>query len=112
MGHPLQSIGVNVISRTRQYGFITAVAAWSILSGAALPTHDAVILGAEGLLSQRLVTLCTAETLLVPVSALVAELLKEENGEGFFGGVFLDDSWTQVAGNNKTSKSTQRNAAR
>lgn len=51
------------------------MAAWSILSGAALPTHDAVILGAEGLLSQRLVTLCTAETLLVPVSALVAELL-------------------------------------
>lgn len=70
--------------RTRQYGFITAVAARSILSGAALPTHDAVILGAEGLLSQRLVTLCTAETLLVPVSALVAELLMEENGEFLF----------------------------
>lgn len=111
MGHPLQSIGVNVISRTRQYGFITAVAAWSILSGAALPTHDAVIFGAEGLLSQRLVTLCAAETLLVPVSALVAELLMEENGEIFWG-FFLDDSWTQVAGNTKTSKSTQRNAAR
>lgn len=88
MGHPLQSIGVNVISRTRQYGFITAVAAWSILSGAALPTHDAVILGAEGLLSQRLVTLCAAETLLVPVSALVAELLMEENGEIFWGFFF------------------------
>lgn len=51
------------------------MAAWSVLSGAALPTHDAVILGAEGLLGQRLVTLCTTETLLMPVSALVAELL-------------------------------------
>lgn len=51
------------------------MAAWSILSGAALSTHDAVILGAEGLLCQRLVTLCTTETLFVPVSALVAELL-------------------------------------
>lgn len=51
------------------------MAAWSILSGAALPTHDAVILGAEGLLGQRLITLYTTETLLMPVSALVAELL-------------------------------------
>lgn len=60
---------------TSQYCFIAAMAAWSILSGAALPTHDAVILGAEGLLSQRLVTLRTTETLLMPVAALMAELL-------------------------------------
>lgn len=58
-----------------QYGFVAAVAAWGVLSGAALPTHDAVILGAEGLLGERLVTLHTAETLLVPVPALMAELL-------------------------------------
>lgn len=58
-----------------KYLFIAAMAAWSILSGAALPTHDAVILGAKGLFGQRLVTLHTAETLLMPVAALVAELL-------------------------------------
>lgn len=58
-----------------QDGFVAAVAAWSVLSGAALPTHDALVLGAEGLLGQRLVTLCTTEALLMPVPALVAELL-------------------------------------
>lgn len=58
-----------------QYGFIAAMAAWSVLSGAALPTHDAVLLGAEGLLGQRLVTLGATETLLVPVFALMTELL-------------------------------------
>lgn len=59
------------------------MAAWSILSGAALPAHDAVILGAEGLLGQRLVTLCATETLLMPVPALMAELLMDE-GAGEF----------------------------
>lgn len=54
------------------------MAAWSILSGAALPAHDAVILGAEGLLRQRLVTLSTTETLLMPVLSLMAELLMKE----------------------------------
>lgn len=68
---------------TSQYGFVAAVAAWSILSGAALPAHDAVVLGAEGLLGQRLVTLCTTETLLMPVPALMAELLMCE-GTGEF----------------------------
>lgn len=58
-----------------QDGFVTSMASWSVLSGAALPTHDAVILGAEGLLGQRLVTLRTTEALLMPVSAFVAELL-------------------------------------
>lgn len=67
-----------VISLTSQYGFIAAMAAWSVLSGAALPTHDAVLLGAEGLLGQRLVTLGATETLLVPVFALMTELLMEE----------------------------------
>lgn len=70
--------GFEVGCLTSQYGFIAAVAAWSILSGAALPTHDAVVLGAEGLLGQRLVTLHTTETLLMPVPALMAELLMEE----------------------------------
>lgn len=58
-----------------QDGFIAGVAAWGVLSGAALPTHDAVILCAEGLLSQRFVALCTSETLFMPVSALMTELL-------------------------------------
>lgn len=51
------------------------MASWSFLSGAALPTHDAVILGAEGLLGQRLVAFGTTETLLMPVPALMTELL-------------------------------------
>lgn len=58
----------------------------SILSGAALPTHDAVILGAEGLLGQRLVTLGATETLLMPVPALMAELLMEEERQVFIRG--------------------------
>lgn len=58
-----------------EYGFVAAVAAWSILSGAAFPTHDAIVLGAEGLLGKRLVTFCTTETLLMPVPAFMAELL-------------------------------------
>lgn len=58
-----------------QDGFVASVAAWSVLSGAALPTHDAVVLGAKGLLGQRLVTFCTTEAFLMPISALVAELL-------------------------------------
>lgn len=58
-----------------QYGFIAAVAARSILSGAALPAHDAVVLGAEGLFGQRFVTLRAAETLLMPEPTLMAELL-------------------------------------
>ena len=67
-----------MLGLTSQYGLVAAVAALSVLSGAALSTHDAVVLGAEGLLGQRLVTLGTAETLLVPVPALMVELLVEE----------------------------------
>lgn len=60
---------------TCQDGLVAAVAAGRILSGAALPAHDAIILGAEWLLGQRLVALGTAETVLVPVAPLVAQLL-------------------------------------
>lgn len=63
---------------TRQYGFVAAMATWCILSGAALSTHDAVVLGAEWLLGQRLVTLGAVKTLLMPVAALMVELLKAE----------------------------------
>lgn len=65
---------------TGQYGLIAAVAAWRILPGAALPAQDPVVFGAEGLLRQRFVTLRTTETVLVPVPALVAELLAEDGG--------------------------------
>lgn len=58
-----------------QYGFIAAVAAGSSVSGAAFHTHDALILGVEWLLGQRLVTLSAAETLFMPVTSFVAQLL-------------------------------------
>lgn len=74
------SVCVQVSGLTSQDGFVAAVAAWRVLSGAALPTHDAVVLCVEGLLGQRLVALCTSETLLVPVPALMAELLTERTG--------------------------------
>lgn len=77
---------MQVFAFTSQYGFVAAVAAWSILSGAALPAHDAVILGVEGLLGQRLVTFGTTETLFMPVSSFVAELLLEEEREMFTSG--------------------------
>lgn len=64
------------------------MAAWSVLLGAALPTHDAIILGAEGLFGQRLVTLRTTEALLVPEPAFMAELLMEEGGERLMTGTW------------------------
>lgn len=74
------------LSATCQDGFVAAVAAGRVLAGAALPAHDAIILGAERLFGQRLVALGAAETVLVPVAPLVAQLLargpREEKGEG------------------------------
>ena len=96
----LQSQGLQVIGLTSKYGFIAAVAAWSVLPGAALPAHDAVVLGAEGLLGQRLVTLGTAETLLMPVPALMAELLMEEEREGFLQSFVerkMENLWATLA---------------
>lgn len=61
--------------RTGQYGFVAAVAPRSVLLRAALPAHDALVFGAEGLLGQVLVALGAAETLFVPVATLVVELL-------------------------------------
>lgn len=58
------------------------MAARGILSGAALPAHDAVILGAEGLFGQGFVALCAPETLLMPVAALVAQLLMDRGKGG------------------------------
>lgn len=63
---------------TSQNGFIAGVAAWSILSRAALHAHDPVVLGVERLFGQRLVTLCTTETLFMPGAPFVAQLLMEE----------------------------------
>lgn len=58
------------------------MATGSILSGATFPTHDEVILGAEGLLGQGLVTPRTTETLFMPEAASVGELLvKKERGQ-------------------------------
>lgn len=51
------------------------MAPWSGLFRAALPAHDALVFGAERLLGQVLVALCAAETLFVPVAALMVELL-------------------------------------
>lgn len=61
--------------RTGQDGFVAAMAPRSVLLRAALPAHDALVLGAEGLLGQVLVAFGAAETLLMPVATLVVELL-------------------------------------
>lgn len=67
---------------TCQYGFVAAMATWGILTGAAFPTQDAVILGAEGLLGQGFVALGAAEASLVPVPVLVVQLLmRKQKGE-------------------------------
>ena len=62
-------------SPTSQYRFVAAVASRGVLARAALPAHDAVILRAEGLLGQVLVALGTAEAVLMPVAAFMAQLL-------------------------------------
>lgn len=55
---------------------VAALATVPVLSGSALAAHDlAVISGAEGLRSQRLVALGAAETALVPVAVLVVQFL-------------------------------------
>lgn len=64
-----------VVHHTGQYGFVAAMAPRSGLFRAAFPTHDALVFGAERLLGQVLVALCAAETLFVPVSTLMVQLL-------------------------------------
>lgn len=55
---------------------VAALAAVSVLSGAALAAHYlAIVAGAEGLAGQRLVALGAAEAVLVPVAVLVVQLL-------------------------------------
>lgn len=71
-------LGLAGAGRTSQNGLIAAVAARSILSGATLHAHDPVVLGVERLFGQRLVTLCTTETLFMPGASFVAQLLEEE----------------------------------
>jgi len=89
--------GLPVTRLTGRYGFVAAVAARGVLSGAALPTHDTVVFGAEGLLGQRLVTLRAAETLLVPEPALVTELLVE--GGSLMRGNIKRSLWTELTQN-------------
>lgn len=77
----MRSAQVDVLSAaTCQDGFVAAVAAGRVLAGAALPAHDAIILGAERLFGQRLVALGAAETVLMPVAPLVAQLLAGPEG--------------------------------
>lgn len=55
---------------------VAALAAVTILPGAALAAHDlAIVPGTEGLTGERLVALGAAETVLVPVAVLVVQLL-------------------------------------
>lgn len=63
---------------------VAGLAPVAILAGATLATHDlAVVPGTEGLVSQGLVALGTAEAVLVPVTVLMVQLLdREEGGKG------------------------------
>lgn len=58
----------------REDGFVAAVAARGVLSGAAFPTQDPVVFGAERLLGQRFVAFGATETILVPVPVLMSQL--------------------------------------
>lgn len=83
--------GVSLVLHTLcagQDGFVAAVAARGILSGAALPAQDPVVFGAEWLFGQRFVAFCTTETLLMPVPVLM----------GQFFGLHRDGPVTLVAG--------------
>lgn len=62
--------------------------AWGVLFGAALPTQDTLVFGAERLFGQRLVAFSTTETLLMPVPVLMGQLF----------GLHRDGSFTLVAG--------------
>ena len=63
-------------------GLVAAVAAGRVLRGVALPTQDALVLGVEGLLGERLVAGGAAEAALVPGAPLVGELLQDPgNGD-------------------------------
>lgn len=71
-----------------QDGFVAAMAARGVLSGAALPTQDPVLFGAERLFGQRFVAFGTTETLLMPVPVLMGQLF----------GLHRDGPVTLVAG--------------
>lgn len=64
------------------------MAAWGVLSGAALPTQDPVVFGVERLFGQRFVAFSTSEALLMPVPVLMSQLF----------GLHRDRSVTLVAG--------------
>lgn len=60
---------------TCQNGFVTGVAAGSILTRAAFTTQDPVIFSAERLLGQILIAFIAAETVFMPVTTLMVKLL-------------------------------------
>lgn len=70
---------VELAFHTSWNDLIAAMAAWSVLSGAARQTHDSVVFCSKTLLRQRRVTLCTTETVFMPVAAFVAQLLRDKD---------------------------------
>lgn len=62
---------------TWHYGFLALVALGGILVGVALSTEELLILGGEGLVHQGAFALEAFETVLMPVTVLVGQILQE-----------------------------------
>ena len=84
LGHLRKKCIMGMVKPTWHDHLVAGLAPVAILAGATRATHDlAVVPGAEGLVSQGLVALGTAEAVLVPVTILMVQLLdREEGGKG------------------------------
>lgn len=65
-----------VFASTWHDGFLALVALGGILVGVALSAQELLILGGEGLVHQRALALEAHETVLVPVTVLVGQILQ------------------------------------
>lgn len=63
-------------------GFLALMALGGILIGVALSAEELLILGGEGLVHQRALALEAHEAVLVPVTVLVGQILRERQGGG------------------------------
>lgn len=67
----------SIFNLTWHYGFLALMALGGILVGVALSTEELLILGGEGLIHQGAFALEAFETVLMPVTVLVGQILQE-----------------------------------